>query len=101
MLPNDSVDALRATMQHELDKMMSLLPDALGRQWEPSATPVPVYDTDERSSGGGPKRPVEALVLDERRLEVRQALRGALQAFEDLQVASRRLAAAVEGFDAA
>ena len=101
MLRNNSIDVLRVTMLQELEEMMSLLPGAMDRQWEPSAAPVPVYDTDERSSGGGPKRPVENLVLDERRLEVREAVKEALQASENLQRASRRLADAVESFDAA
>lgn len=66
-------------LAHEIEKeiaamLTASLPPALSRQWEASPVPKPREDTAERSSGGRPPNPTADVVLDGRRLAVRQAV---------------------------
>ena len=83
----------------EVEALLDILPEALSRQWEPSPVPKPREDTSERSSGGSPSRPVEALVFDGRRLAVREALGKVFVAVKQLQVAGDNLSRSVARFD--
>ena len=83
----------------EVETLLGILPEALSRQWEPSPVPKPREDTSERSSGGSPSRPVEALVFDGRRLALRAALGEVFIAVKRLQVASDSLSRSVARFD--
>lgn len=86
-------------LRREVEDLLDTLPAALTRQWEPSPVPRPREDTTERSSGGGPSRPVEAIVFDGRRLAIREALADVFTSVKRLQVASDRLSRSVARFD--
>ena len=86
-------------LRKEVETLLDTLQEARSRQWEPSPVPKPREDTTERSSGGAPSRPVEAIVFDGRRLEVRAALNGVGAALRHLLVASGNLSRSVARFD--
>lgn len=97
--PGESISEFADQFRKEVEELLDTLPEALARQWEPSPVPKPREDTSERSSGGAPSRPVEAVVFDDRRLAVRDALAKVFTAVKRLQVASDELSRSVARFD--
>lgn len=67
------------------------MPEALARQWEGSPVPRPREDTAERSSGGRPANPTADIVLDGRRLAVRDAVKRADKTLKTVAWLTRRV----------
>lgn len=95
----ESISEFADQFRKEVEQLLDTLPEALSRQWESSPVPKPREDTTERSSGGAPSRPVEAVVFDGRRLAVREALGEVFTAVKRLQMASEKLSRSVARFD--
>lgn len=57
----------------EVETLEALLPQALAVQWSPSPIPRPRDDTTERASGGHGD-PTLAVVVDDRRLALREQI---------------------------
>lgn len=65
---------IRAIIDEEVGALLTALPAARSRQWTASPVPRPREDTTERSHGGPPPNPTADLVLDPRRLALREAV---------------------------
>ena len=117
-LPNERDEGTLGDLARQIEKeiealLRASLPPALARQWEGSPVPKPREDTAERSSGGRPANPTADVVLDGRRLAVRDAVTNAegdlrrvvfmktrlARLLEDLRQDRRDLDRAVARFD--
>ncbi len=79
----------------ESDALMNALPLALSRQWE--ASPTPQADSPTRRSAGTLDDPTAKVALDERRLEVSQAIK---RAAHTIRTSAAHLAAARTALEA-
>ena len=103
----DAVDPgmyrLAQLIEQETEELMSALPAALARQWTASPVPKPREDTTQRASGGK-SDPTSDIVMDQRRLAVRETvirsevvLRDALIALRGTRLAMVRAVARYDG----
>lgn len=67
-------DAQAEKIRAGLESLLEALSHAEDRQWDSSPVPRPRDDTAQRSSGGAPSDPTADVVLDARRLELRDAV---------------------------
>lgn len=97
------LDAIVTGITEDLAALLEALPAAQARQWDKS--PVPrLYDSEERRSvGSAPTDPTADVVLDARRLAVREAVmeasRALVSAQDHLHRTRRKLERAVAWFD--
>lgn len=97
------MDKVLAVFEREMETLRAVYADAVVRQWEASQAPRPREDTAERSSGGRPADPTGDIVLDGRRLALRDAVRtadeAALRAAASVVAARKHLERAVDRYD--
>lgn len=89
------LEAMLDLLHGEVSTLETLLPDALARQWSASPVPKPREDTAQRASGGRPN-PTADIVLDDRRLAVRESVERSRRALRDAAVAVRGTRLALE-----
>lgn len=98
-----SVDALVQIIQREAETLRAMMPEAFARQWEASPAPRPREDAGRSGSGDRPADPTAEIVLDARRLAVRQSVRDAeailTEAAHRLTRVNAQMASAVARFD--
>lgn len=97
------IDALALIIRQESDALLATLPEATARQWSSSPVPKPREDTPQRASGDRPADPTGDIVLDARRLAVRDTVvrseRALLHAARTLRGVRLSMESAVARFD--
>lgn len=98
-----SIDALVTTIQKEAETVREQYPQAIARQWEASPAPRPRDDVGRSATGARPADPTAEIVLDARRLAVRQTVKDAEALLRETAVRltriNERIREAVARFD--
>lgn len=98
-----SVERLAELIERETSKLKAVMGEGSARQWQASPVPRPHFDTTERATGDRASDPTADVVMDLRRLAVRDTMERARHVLYETLLgvagARRGLELAIERYD--